>query len=43
MQNPSIEHYNYLNNLWSYLIKTKDLGLDLSIDSTLQSKYNNSI
>ena len=34
MSNPSLEHYNYLNNIFSYLIKTKDKVLDLTL-------YNN--
>lgn len=31
MSNPSIEHYTYLNKVWSYLNKTRNLGLDLTI------------
>jgi hypothetical protein len=37
MSNPSLEHYNYLNNIFSYLLKTKDLGLDLTLESLEQS------
>jgi hypothetical protein len=31
MSNPSIEHYKYLDNIFSHLLKTKELGLDLTI------------
>ena len=41
MSNPTIEHYNYLNNVFSYLLKTKDLGLDLTLESIEQSANNN--
>ena len=37
MSNPSLEHYKYLNNIFSYLLKTKELGLDLSIKQS--TKY----
>jgi hypothetical protein len=31
MSNPSLEHLKYLNNIFSYLNKTKNLGLDLTL------------
>jgi hypothetical protein len=34
MSNPSLEHYNYLDYIFSYLVKTKNLGLDLSLEPT---------
>ena len=37
MYNPSIEHYSYLNTIFSYLLKTRDLGLDLTLESLYQS------
>jgi hypothetical protein len=37
MSNPSIEHYKYLDNIFSYLLKTKELGLDLTIKQS--TKY----
>ena len=37
MSNPSLEHYKYLNNIFSYLLKTRELGLDLSIKQS--TKY----
>lgn len=40
MSNPTLEHYNYLNNVFSYLLKTKDLGLDLTLESIEQSTNN---
>jgi hypothetical protein len=40
MSNPSLEHLKYLNNIFSYLNKTKDLGLDLTLKSIKQSKPN---
>jgi hypothetical protein len=43
MSNPSLEHYKYLNNIFSYLNKTRDLGLDLTLQSIEQSKANNPI
>ena len=48
MSNPTLEHYNYLNSIFSYLLKTKDLGLDLTLESIqsnpkLNTYYNNSI
>jgi hypothetical protein len=33
MSNPSLEHYRYLDYIFSYLVKTKDLGLDLTLES----------
>ncbi|XPS72906.1 hypothetical protein M3J07_005050 [Ascochyta lentis] len=33
MSNPSLEHLKYLDYIFSYLIKTKDLGLDLTLES----------
>ncbi|KAH7066984.1 hypothetical protein BKA63DRAFT_425553, partial [Paraphoma chrysanthemicola] len=33
ISNPTIEYYNSLNNIFSYLLKTKDLGLDLTLES----------
>jgi hypothetical protein len=40
MSNPSIEHYNYLNKVWCYLVKTRDLGLDLTLEPLKQSATN---
>jgi len=31
MSNPSLQHYNYLNNIFSYLVSTKNYGLDLTL------------
>jgi hypothetical protein len=33
MSNPSLEHLKYLDYICSYLVKTKDLGLDLTLES----------
>jgi hypothetical protein len=33
MSNPSLEHYKYLDYIFSYLVKTKNLGLDLTLES----------
>lgn len=33
MSNPSLEHYKYLNYIFSYLLKTRNKGLDLSISN----------
>ena len=46
MANPSIEYYNYLNNIQYYLINIKDLALDLTLESsqlksTIKEVYNN--
>ena len=38
MSNPSIEHYKYLDYLWGYILKTKDLELDLTLHNS--SNYN---
>ena len=48
MSNPSLEHYKYLDYIFSYLVKTKDLELDLTLESkqsttTSNSKDNKSI
>ena len=40
MSNPSIEHYNNLNKIFSYLNATKNYSLDLTLQSI---KSNNSI
>ena len=40
MSNPSLEHYKYLNSIYSYLLKTRDLGLDLTLESIEQSTTN---
>ena len=37
MSNPSLEHYKHLNNIFSYLLKTEELGLDLTIKQS--TKY----
>ena len=37
ISNPSLDYYKYLNYIFSYLLKTKNYGLDL----TLQSKSQN--
>ncbi len=31
MSNPSLEHYKYLNYIFSYLLKTRNKGLDLTL------------
>jgi hypothetical protein len=41
MSNPSIEHYNYLDNIFSYLLKTRDLALDLTLEPLKQSTHYN--
>ncbi|KAF1925481.1 uncharacterized protein M421DRAFT_70010, partial [Didymella exigua CBS 183.55] len=33
MSNPSLEHYKYLDYVFSYIVRTKDLGLDLTLES----------
>lgn len=33
MSNPSLEHYKYLDYIFSYLLKSKNLGLDLTLKS----------
>ena len=48
MSNPSLEHYKYLDYIFSYLVKTKDLELNLTLESkqsatTSNSKDNKSI
>ncbi|RYE04909.1 MAG: hypothetical protein EOP33_08175, partial [Rickettsiaceae bacterium] len=45
MSNPSLEHYNYLDYIFSYLVKTKNLGLDLTLEPTQSatSKTSNNI
>ena len=45
MSNPSVEHLKYLDYVFSYLVKTKNLGLDLTLQSALDSttKTNNCI
>jgi hypothetical protein len=45
MSNPSIEHYNYLNNIFSYLVSTRNYGLDLTLykQSTANTINNNKI
>jgi hypothetical protein len=43
MSNPSLEHYNYLNYIFSYLVQTKELGLDLTLQSLEQSTISNTI
>ena len=41
MSNPSLEHLKYLDYIFSYLVKTKELGLDLTLESK-QPAANNS-
>ena len=43
MSNPFIEHYNYLNNLQCYVLKIKDLGLDLTLESFQSANAINTI
>jgi hypothetical protein len=45
MSNPSIEHYNYLNNIFSYLVSTRNYGLDLTLykQSAANTINNNKI
>jgi len=40
MSNFSLEHYKYLDYIFSYLVNTRNLGLDLTLESK-QSAYNN--
>ena len=40
MSNPSLEHYKYLNFIFSYLLKTSNYSLDLTLQS-LESKNSN--
>jgi len=40
MSNPTLDHYNYLNKIWSYLVHTKNLGLDLTLEPNNQSNTN---
>ena len=42
MSNPSLEHLKYLDYIFSYLVKTKDLGLDLTLESS-QSANNSTL
>ena len=39
MSNPSLEHYKYLNYIFSYLLKTRNKGLDLTLFNS-QSNSN---
>jgi hypothetical protein len=41
MSNPSLEHYKYLNKLWSYILDTRDYTLDLSLYPSKQSSNLN--
>jgi hypothetical protein len=43
MSNPSLEHYKYLNYTFSYILRTKDYGLDLTLKSIEQSNNNSTI
>ena len=43
MSNPSLKHYKYLNNIFSYLLKTKNYGLDLTLQSKSQSNIYKTI
>ena len=41
MSNPSLEHYKYLNFIFSYLLKTSNYGLDLTLQSLESNNSNN--
>ena len=41
MSNPSLEHYKYLNFIFSDLLKTSNYGLDLTLQSLESSNSNN--
>ena len=43
MSNPSLEHYNYLDKVQSYLNKTRELGLNLTLESLKQSTNANTL
>jgi len=40
MSNSSLEHYKYLDYIFSYLVNTRNLELDLTLESK-QSANNN--
>ena len=41
MSNSSLEHYKYLNFIFSYLLKTSNYGLDLTLQSLESNNSNN--
>jgi hypothetical protein len=41
MSNPSQEHYSYLDNIFSYLLKTRDLALNLTLESLQSANKDN--
>lgn len=41
MSNPSLEHYKYLNFIFSYLLKTSNYSLDLTLQSLESNNSNN--
>ena len=43
MSNPNLEHLKYLDYIFSYLVKTKDLGLDLTLEQPTKNSTSNSI
>jgi hypothetical protein len=43
MSNPNLEHLEYLDYIFSYLVKTKDLGLDLTLEQPTKNSTSNSI
>jgi hypothetical protein len=46
MSNPSQEHCSYLDNIFSYLLRTRDLALNLTLESLQSAKdkdYTSSI
>ena len=43
MSNPSLEHYRYLDNIFSYLNKTKNYGLNLTLQSKSQDYIDKTI
>ena len=42
MSNSSLEHYKYLNFIFSYLLKTSNYSLDLTLQS-IESNNSNTI
>ena len=41
MSNSSLEHYKYLNFIFSYLLKTSNYSLDLTLQSLESNNSNN--
>ena len=41
MSNSSLEHYKYLDYIFSYLVNTRSLELDLTLESKQSANNNN--